>query len=442
MAGAGIVVIVLLTLVNGLFAMSELAVVSSRRARLKAMADEGDRGAAAALRLAEDPGSFLSTVQIGITLIGVVAGAFGGATLGYRLGDWLDAALPALAGRGHTLGVALVIVAITYLSLVIGELVPKRAALRNPERVASWIAPPMTALSRLASPAVWLLDRSSEALLRLFRLQGGREDTVTEEEVRALIREGTRAGIFMPAETEMIDGVLRLADRTARSIMTPRQDVVWLEQGDPPERILGAVRMSGHSRYPVCRRALDEVVGVVHTRDLFDRAAAARSAGGPKGVAGLDVKDAMAPPLVVHDGMTILRLLDLMKVSGQRMAVAVDEYGGFEGIVTLHDIMRTIAGELPERGWEGEHGAARREDGSWLVDGGMPVGAFEHVAGLKGLAGEGGYHTMAGFVLHHLGRLPQPGEAFDLGGMRYEVVDMDGRRIDKILALPAADPGK
>lgn len=435
MAGAEIVVIVLLTLANGVFAMSELAVMSSRPARLKTMAEAGDAGAAVALRLARSPGRFLSTVQIGITLVGVAAGAFGGATLGGRLGDRLDAVLPMLGGRGHALGLGLVVVAITYLSLVIGELVPKRAALRNPERVASRVARPMAALSGLASPLVWVLDRSSEALLRLTGPQEGRRETVTEEEIRALIREGARTGVFMPAETRMIDGVLRLADRTVRSIMTPRREVVWLERDDPPERILSAIRTSGHSRFPVGRGSLDDVVGVVHARDLFGRAAAV-----PGGVKALGVAAAMVPPLVVHDGTAILRLLDLMKASGQHMAVAVDEYGGFEGVVTLKDIMRTIAGELPLHGRRGERGAVRREDGSWLVDGGMPVGAFEHATGAVGLTGHGDYHTMAGFVLHHLGRLPAAGQSFEFAGLRYEVVDMDGRRVDKILVMPASAP--
>lgn len=427
-----ILVIVLLTVLNGVFAMSELALVSSRRARLEQMALSGSGGARAALRLMEDPSRFLSTVQIGITLIGVVAGAYGGATLGSELGAWLET-LPGLAGRGQSLGFGLVVVAITYLSLVVGELVPKRIALKAPERTAATVARPMLLLSRLAAPMVWLLGTSTDLLLRMLGLQGEREATVTEDEVRSLITEGTRTGIFVPEEKAMIEGVLRLADRPVRSIMTPRHDVVWLDVEDPADRILAEVRGAGHTRFPVCRGQLDEVIGVVHVRELLD-AAIERDT--------MDLGKIAVACLVVHDGTPVLKLLDLMKASGQHLVVAVDEYGGFEGVVTLTDILETIAGDLPEPGETLERHATRRGDGTWLVDGAMPVDTFEDVSGIRGLQDQGRFHTMAGYVLHQLGRVPVAGDAFEHDGNRYEVIDMDGRRIDKLLVVPAVpEPG-
>ncbi|CAO3454429.1 Hemolysins and related proteins containing CBS domains [Azospirillum argentinense] len=425
-----IAIIVALTLLNGVFAMSELAVVSSRKTRLQSMADQGNGGARMALRLIDDPSRFLSTVQIGITMVGVVAGAYGGATLGDRLGQWLDS-FPALAGRGELLGVGGVLVVITYSSIVLGELIPKRIALKSPERVASLIAPPMRLLSRIAAPFVWLLGASTDLLLRLLGLQGAREESVTEEEVRSMISEGTQAGVFAPAEKEMIDGVLRLADRTVRTIMIPRPDVAWLDLGKTQADQLAAIRAGGHSRYPVCRGELDELVGVIHTRDLVDALVEGRP---------FDLEAQVARPLVVHDGTPILKLLELMKTSGHHLAVVVDEYGSIEGIVTLTDILETIAGDLPDVGEAMETAAVRREDGSWLVEGWMPVDEFEDTVGLRGVRGTGDFHTVAGLVLHHLGHVPVAGEAFEWNGVRVEVVDMDGRRIDKLLVVPRPDP--
>ena len=324
-----IAIIVALTLLNGVFAMSELAVVSSRKSRLQHMADEGVHGARTALRLIDDPSRFLSTVQIGITMVGVVAGAYGGATLGDRLGSWL-VTIPGLETYGRIVGVGSVLVIITYSSIVIGELIPKRIALKNPERTASLIARPMSLLSRVAAPFVWLLGASTDALLRLLGLHGEREATVTEEEVRSMITEGTQAGVFDPREKEMIDGVLRLADRTVRAIMTPRPDVVWLDVHDTPEAVITEIQTSGHSRFPVCRGELDELVGIVQNKDLLSFG----FQGKP-----LNLEAAAVKPMVVHDATPILKLLDLMKRTGLHMAVAVDEYGSVEGIVTLTDVM-------------------------------------------------------------------------------------------------------
>jgi putative hemolysin len=381
-----IVVIVALTLLNGVFAMSELAVMSSRKARLQGMAGQGVRGARGALRLIDNPGRFLSTVQIGITMVGVIAGAYGGATLGGRFGAWLDT-FPTLSGHGQIIGVGSVIVVITYLSIVVGELIPKRVALLAPERIASIIAGPMRTLSRIAAPFVWLLGTSTDLLLRLFGLHGARDETVTEEEVRSMISEGTQAGIFDPREKEMIDGVLRLADRTVRTIMTPRPDVVWLDVGDSQEVVINEIRTSGHSHFPVCRGELDEIVGIIHNKDLLELAFQGRS---------VDLAKAAAKPLVVHDGTPILKLLDMMKRSGLHMTIVVDEYGSVEGLATITDIMETIAGDLPEPGEAVKMDAVQRDDGSWLVNGSMPVDEFEDMIGIRDLRGAGGERREVG----------------------------------------------
>ena len=420
-----ILVIVLLIVVNGFFAMSELAIVSARRARLQLLADggRGAKGARAALELAENPSHFLSTVQIGITLIGIIAGAYGGATLAERLGGTLNT-VPWIAPHGGEVAFALVVAGITYLSLIVGELAPKRLALVNAEGIAVSVAGPMRALSRVALPLAWLLGASTEALLRLLRLPTTREQTVTEEEVKSLIAEGTQSGVFDPAERQMIEGVLRLADRTVRAIMTPRPDVLWLDPDDSPDAIATEIRDGGYSRFPVCKGDMDEVLGIVSTKALLDQTLRGRR---------LDLRAALVQPLIVHDGTPVLRLLELFKQSTVHMAVVVDEYGSVEGIVTLTDILESIAGELPEAGQEADGGVIRREDGSWLVDGMLPVDEVESLVGVPDLKGEGTYHTLAGFVLERIGHVPTPAENFLWRGHRFEVVDMDGRRIDKVL---------
>lgn len=416
-----ILFVLLLTLINGVLAMSEMAMVSSRRARLERAARSGSRGARVALRLIEDPSRFLSTVQIGITLVGILAGAVSGATLADRLGDWLDT-YPALAGHGDNIAIGMVVVAITFLSLILGELVPKRIALGSPERVASLVAQPMHVLSRLASPAVWLLKTTTESVLGLLGLRDAKRAAITEDEVRALIAEGTREGIFVPQEREMIDGVMRLADRTVRSVMTPRSEIMWLDLQENRESLMRRLETVRFSRLPVCRGTVDHAVGVVHTKDLLP--AALR--GEP-----FALVDYMTPALVVHDGMPVLKLLDRFRIDAVHVAIVVDEYGTTRGLVTLTDILEAIAGDLPERGDDPEPMIVLREDGSWLVDGAMPVDELQDRLGHAGMR-HGSYSTLAGFVLHRLGRLPAIGEQFSDGTFSFEVVDMDGRRIDKV----------
>jgi putative hemolysin len=418
-----VLLLALLILINGLLAMSELAVVSSRKSRLRHMAERGNKGARSAVRLVEDPSGFLSTVQVGITLVGVLAGAFGGATIADTLGDQLDG-VPALAPHGDAIAIGIVVVCITYLSIVFGELVPKRIALANPERMAAIAAGPMRVLSRSMAPAVWLLKASTEASLRLLRMSRTREATITEDEVKSLIAEGTRAGIFVPQEREMIEAVLRLADRSVRVIMTPRTEVVWIEAGADRDTVARAVAERRFSRLLVCRGSIDHAVGTIHTKDLLQAAL--------KGLP-LDVKSLMTPVLNVSNETPVLKLLDQFRRDRIHMAVVIDQRRTTQGIVTLTDVLESIAGEFPEVGETFEIPIVQRGDGSWLVDGGLPIDELEDRLQLPGLREETQFDTVGGFVLQQFGRLPGVGDSFGYRNARFEVVDMDGRRVDKVL---------
>jgi putative hemolysin len=427
-----IAVLFLLILLNAFFAMSELAIVSARRPRLVNLVEDGRRGARRALALHDNPNRFLSTVQVGITLIGILAGAYSGARVATSLKAILieNAVSSELA---EPLAFGAVVLATTYLSLIIGELVPKQVALNNAEAIASAVAPPMTWLSRIAAPVVWFLEVSTRMVLNLLRLPTKRKSTVTEEEVKTMIAEGTEAGVFAAAERDMIDGVLKLADRPVRSIMTPRFDVVWLDPTDPPEEIHKRIAESGHSRFPVGRGSVEAIEGVVRAKDLLDQV----MAGKP-----FDLTACIRLPTFVHDGASILKLLEVFRASPLHMAIVVDEYGVFEGLVTPSDILAAIAGAFPQIDEGEEPQAVQREDGSWLLDGMMPVDEVEKLLMRKGMAGEGDYHTLAGFMLWQLGHLPHTGEHFDWNGLSFEVVDMDGRRIDRVLVseIQPSDP--
>jgi putative hemolysin len=419
-------ILVALVLVNGLFAMAELSLFSSRVTRLKQLAKEGSRGARAALRLHEDPTRFLSTVQFYITLIGVLAGVYSGAQFAGPLSAWLAGfeSLAPAADYLDTAAYAIVVVGVTFLSLVIGELVPKRWALTNPEVIASRLAPLMEALAIVSKPFVFVLQGSTELVTRLIGIRTATNRAVSEEEIRSMIAEATRTGIFHVAEHHMIEGVLRLPDRTVRSIMIPRGDVVWLDAADSRETVWNAVRTSGHSRYPVCRGQLDELVGVVMTGEL------AEWLGDP---ASGELAARVRAPLIVHESTRILRLLDLFRESKMHFAVIVDEHGSIEGVVTPTDILTAIAGELPEAAREEAPEAVVRDEQSWLIDGMMPIDDVERLLGAGNMRSGDDYSTLAGFVLAQLGHLPATGEHFRWRGLRFEVVDLDGRRVDKLL---------
>jgi putative hemolysin len=424
-----ILIILLLILLNAFFALSEIAVVSSRRARLQQYALDGRRGAATALRLADDPTGFLSSVQVGITLIAILAGAYGEAALAEPLRQVL-ADVPLFAPYAGSVSSAIIIVSLTFVSLIIGELVPKRLALRNPERLACIVAPPMMLLSKIAHPVIWFLRQVTELALRLFTAPPVEDPRMTEEEVKTLIAEGTEAGVFEPAEKEMLEGVLRVADRSVRSIMTPRPDVVWLDLNDSVEETYDTIAGSGHSRFPVARHDVDNIIGIVHSKDLLGLT---RKGG------QIDLKSVARDPIYVHEGTPILKLLESFRASTVHMAVVLDEHGTIQGIVTPTDILVAIAGDLPEREGEDEPNAIMRADGSWLLDGQMPIYEVERTLEIRGLsAHEHEYTTLAGFVLTQLGHIPVPGEVFDWNDWRFEVVDLDGRRIDKVLAITRA----
>ncbi len=419
-----IAIVVVLICINGLLAMSELAVVSSRPGRLKAMADRGHSGAETALKLAANPGRFLSTVQIGITLVGVLSGAFSGATLGLRLTDWLiQSGVP--AGMAGTLGVGSVVAVITYGSLIIGELVPKQIALRNPEAVASRIAPAMRGLSVVAAPLVWLLDISGRTVLRLLGQADEGGTKVTDEEIASLIAEAESHGVVESDERKMIAGVMRLADRSVRAIMTPRTEVEWIDLEASKTDNRRKILESGHAILPAGRGSVDQMVGVVRIREALT-ALVGRQA--------FDLETFVRPAPIVHDNADALDVLATLKEAEVPMALVHDEYGDFEGVVTPADILETIVGVFRSDVDEDEEEmAVERDDGSWLLAGYMPIDEMADTLGIP-LPEKRDYETLAGFVLSHMHRLPQVGEHVDIMGWRFEVMDLDGRRIDKVLA--------
>jgi len=419
-----IVLIVFLVVANGVFAMVEIAILSSRKARLRARAEDGDRGAATALAVAERPDDFLSTVQIGITLVGILAGVFGGATIAEELGAWLNL-YPSVAPHGETVSLVVVVLAITYLSLVIGELVPKRIALTNPERIAAAMAGFMRGMSRAARPAVRFLTMSTNAVVKVLRIRESREPAVTEEELTSMLELGRKSGEFHPAEADMIKGVFALGERTASAIMTPRHEVVWLDLTRPTDELQRQIVESGRSRFPAADGALDHYLGIIEVKDLL----AGYFSGTP-----LDLRAAVREALVLPETTSALQILHAFQQNDREIGIVVDEYGGFEGVVTVSDLATRVLG-LGD-----DEAIVVREDGSWLVDAMMNFDDLCDRIGLRGEAGE--YDTLGGFVIAHLGRLPKVADRFRAGGFHFEVVDMDGRRVDRVLVSRAGEEGE
>ena len=424
-----LLLLVFLFLLNGLFAMSELAIASSRKTRLQQWAEEGNEQAAAALRLAEHPNRFLATVQIGITLIGIITGFFGGATLSEPIAAQLQK-IPALAPYSDAIAVVFVVGIVTYLSLLIGELVPKRLALQNPERIAVMIARPMTSLSRVASPIVHFLGLSSDLILRILGVRHGEEAPITEEEIEILLQEGAAAGVFDPAEHEMVEGIFDLGDREARELMTPRYRVVALDAEDPLDENLQKTAAAPHQLFPLYEGELDNLIGMVPVKKLW----AASLSNAP-----IDLRALAEPATIVPESMPALEVLERLRDRPLAAAMVVDEYGGMQGIVTLHDLVEAITGELaPSQTRSGE--VVQRADGSWLLDGALPVHEVRELLDLDLLPGEegGAFETLGGFVMNRLERIPEVGDMTDWGGHRFEVVDMDGRRVDRVLVTDEA----
>ncbi len=425
-----IAVIVSLALVNGVLAMTEIAFVSASRTRLQVQARKGKQQAAAALQLIDSPTRLLSTIQVGITLIGIMAGAFGGATVAEEVAAWLRT-FSGIANYADLLAFVVVVSGITYLSLLLGELVPKRVAMLNPERIASTMSRPMKVLAAAASPAVRFMTSSTELLLKGLRIPPKLERVATEDEIKLMIEQGTRAGVFLPSEKEIVLNVFRFADRRVSALMTPRPDVIWIDKYASPEELRNIFATHPHNRYPVCAGGLDQVLGFARAKDLL----AACLAGGP-----LDLVSRLRKPLFVPESNPALRVLELFKQTGAHVALVVDEYGQVEGLVTHHDIMEAIVGDIRSLDVPEEKEIVRLEDGSYLLDGALPADEFRALLRIDPETDEGDYDTAAGFVLQQLGRIPETGERFKWRGWQFQIVDMDDRRIDKVLITPPASP--
>jgi len=425
-----ILILLVLIIANGVFSMSEMAIVSARKVRRQQLANQGDAKARAALKLAESPNHFLSTVQVGISLIGILTGAFGGATIANRLAIYIKF-VPLLAPYSEPISFGIAVLLITYLSLIVGELVPKRLALNNPEKIASIVAIPMQALAAIASPVVFLLSASTDLILRVLGITASTEPQVTEEEIKILIEQGTEAGTFEEAEQDMVERVFRLGDRPVSYLMTPRPDIVWLDLDDSAEENRQKMVNSAYSRYPISQGGLDNVLGVIPVTDLL-----ARSFRGEP----LDLTMGLRQPVFVPESTRGLKVLELFKQTITHMALVVDEYGVIQGLVTLNDIMSEIVGDVPSTDGQDQPQAVQREDGSWLLDGMLPVEEFLELFGMEEWQSEerGSYQTLGGFVITHLGRIPAAADYFEWQSMRIEVMDMDGNRVDKVLVIPKA----
>jgi putative hemolysin len=418
-----IVIILLLIIANGIFAMSEIAIVSANKIRLQQRADDGDAKARVALALAESPNRFLATVQIGITLIGIFAGAFGGATLSEKLAEVLRT-IPVLTPYSQGLALGIVVACITYLSLVIGELVPKQLALNAPEKIATTVAKPMRTLSRFTAPLVSLLSFSTDNLMRLLGVRASEEPPITEAEIQVLISQGTQAGTFHEAEQEIVERVFELDDLKVGALMTQRRQVIWLDVEDSEAENLARINNSIYSRFPVCQGDLDTVLGIVKVKELFTRSTTGGAA---------DLRSALNPPLFIPENTHALKVLEMFKKSGQHMTFVVDEYGAIQGLVTLNDIMEAIVGDLPSEDVENPQ-AVQRSDGSWLLDGMLSIDEFQELFDLDDLPQEDHqYHSLGGFMITRLGHIPVAAEHFEWRHLRFEVVDMDGNRVDKVL---------
>ncbi len=419
-----VAVIVLLALLNGVFSMGEMALVSARRARLTVLEGKRVHGAGVARELADDPQRFLPTVQVGVTLVGILSGTFGGARIASALAPSI-ARIPYLANAATGVALALTVLGITFLTLVLGELVPKRLALRSPERIAARLAPSVALLARVSAPLVWLLGRSSDLVLRLIGQSGHNREDVTEDELHALLAEGTQAGVLETGERDMIERVLRLADKPVRAIMTPRNELVWIDRTDPQREVIDTLRAASHSRFVVCDGRVDNVVGVVQAKDLLNRILDGRD---------LSIAAALRQPMVVPDTISAFDALERLKSDALGLALVMDEYGSFEGVVTAADVLEAIIGDLAEPGYGTPSQAADQVGGEILMDGMTPVDELKARLLLPDLPAEGSYHTLAGLVLALLRRVPQGGDRIVFGGWLFEVLEMDGRRVVKVRA--------
>ncbi len=414
-----ILIIFFLILLNAAFALAEISVVSSRKARLQQHVNEGKRGAHTALQLAENPNLFISTVQIGMTLIGVLAGAFGGTTIANALAAELQL-IPGLAPYADKLALGIVVVLITTFTLLLGELVPKRLALHDPERIASIMAGPMLLISKLFSPIVRLMSGTTDVILRLLGVQPNENPPVTEEELHVLLDQGTQAGVFEESEQDMVQGIFSLSDRRINSLMTPRTEIVWLDVSDTLETIRATIAESPYSRFPVCHDELDNVLGVIKARDLL-----LSHLSGER----LNLKAHLRPVIYIPETALASHALEMFKQAKPELMLVIDEFGGVQGLLTITDILEEIVGEIET----GEPQATQRQDGSWLLDGMLSVEDFKEIFNIRLLPDEEEYETLGGFMMMHLGRIPEAADRFEWNSLTFEVVDMDGKRVDKVL---------
>ncbi len=419
-------IFLVLTLINAFFTASEMALVSARKPRLIALAEDGDLRARRAMDLGEHPGRFLSTVQIGITLIGLVAGASSGAQLSLRLSDWLSAVFPGFAWAAAETAFVLVMIAMTFVTVVFGELVPKRIAIARPEPIAVRVAGLVEIFSRLTNPFVLLLTGTTSRVLHLLGVDEPSGGDVTEDEVMHVLAEGVESGVLHPEEREMLEGVMRVADRPIRAVMTPRPDLYWIDPNDPPDRLLKEVVDCPYSAMIVAEGSIDEPAGLLFKKDLLRDAVEGRP---------FDWKAHLKQPLVVPEGAPVLKLLERFRDTPVHAAFVVDEYGGLQGLVTLTEIVEGIAGDFADVDMPQVSGPFRRDDGSWLLDGDTPIDELERLVDLPDLE-HGGYHTLGGLMLSVLNRIPVEGDKARIGEWSFEVVDMDGRRIDKVMISP------
>ncbi len=417
--GIQILIVFVFIVINGIFVMSEMAIALSRQARLQQRINEGDKRSHAALKLNLDPNMFLATVQIGITLISVLTGAVGGATFAEPLGRLL-AEIPLLSRYAESLALGIVVVNITIVSIVIGELLPKRIALHNPELLASTLAGPMIFVSKVFTPLVWLFSGITDGLLRLLGIKPGTEPPVTEEEIHLLIDQGTQAGVFEESEQDMVEGVFSLGDQRVYSLMTPRTDIIYLDINDTLDEIREKIAECEFSRFPVRQESLDTILGIVKARDLLVRSLSSEA---------IKLKELLKPAFFIPETMFASRALEIFKEKGTELLLVIDEFGGLQGLLTINDILEEIVGQIELE----EPQATQRQDGSWLLDGMLEVDEFKEIFHLKALPHEDEYETLSGFVMVSLGRVPQSTDHFEWHGLRFEVMDMDGRRVDKVL---------
>ncbi|PIE79781.1 MAG: hypothetical protein CSA11_10750 [Chloroflexi bacterium] len=423
--------LLVLIIINGIFSMSEIAVVSARRARLQLRAAQGDKGVQAALKLADQSANFLATIQIGITLVAILMGAFGSTQLAAQL-EPLLAQIPTLGTYSQALAGGTAVIIVTYLSLVLGELVPKQIGLTRPESIASRIATPMTWLARLMRPIVVLLSASTNLVVRLLRIRPADEPAISEEEIQMMIEQGTEIGVVDPIEEEIVEQLFRVGDLHVNDLMVDRTDIVWLDVNDSPDVIRAKISSSIHSRYPVANGGLDNIIGLVFVKDLLVQTLGSHVP---------DLELLVKPALFIPSGLPVYEVLEHFKEAQAQIAFITDEHGGVAGLVTFIDLLESIVGDVPEIGDPADPTAVRRADGSWLIDGKLPVEEFKQIFDIEQLPEEeeNYYQTIGGFAMSYLGRIPQAGDVFTWNSLTIEVLDMDWRRVDKVLVTKIDD---